>query len=56
MPSSTKNGKWTLREFPEFATNVGDNHYNDKLTDLSAPAMERRKGHDRAMDSLKSLL
>ena len=39
--------EWTLREFPEFATNVGDNRYNDKLTDLSAPAMERRKVHER---------
>ena len=27
--------QWTLREYPEFATGVGDNRYNDKLTDLS---------------------
>lgn len=39
--------EWTLREFPEFATSVGDNRYNDKLSDLSAPAMERRKTHER---------
>jgi uncharacterized protein (DUF885 family) len=39
--------EWTLQEFPEFATNVGDNRYNDKLTDLSASAMERRKAHER---------
>jgi uncharacterized protein (DUF885 family) len=39
--------EWTLREFPEFATNVGDNRYNDKLTDLSVLAMERRKAHER---------
>ncbi len=28
--------QWTLREYPEFATGVGDDRYNDKLTDLSA--------------------
>ena len=39
--------QWTLREYPEFATGVGDNRYNDKLTDLSAPAMDRRKAHER---------
>ena len=39
--------EWTLREFPELATRVGDNHYNDKLTDLSATAIERRKAHER---------
>jgi uncharacterized protein (DUF885 family) len=39
--------QWTLREHPEFATSVGDPRYNDKLTDLSAPAMERRKAHER---------
>jgi uncharacterized protein (DUF885 family) len=39
--------QWTLREYPEFATSVGDPRYNDKLTDLSAPAMDRRKAHER---------
>ena len=39
--------QWTLREYPEFATSVGDPRYNDRLTDLSAPAMERRKAHER---------
>ena len=39
--------EWTLREFPESATRVGDNRYNDKLTDLSAAAIERRKAHER---------
>ena len=38
---------WTLREYPEFSTGVGENRYNDKLTDLSASAMERRKAHER---------
>jgi len=41
--------EWTLREFPEYATNVGDNRYNDKLTDLSTEAMERRKAHEREL-------
>jgi uncharacterized protein (DUF885 family) len=39
--------QWTLREYPEIATAVGDNRFNDKLTDLSAPAMEGRKAHER---------
>ncbi len=39
--------QWTLREYPEFATGVGDNRYNDKLTDLSPQAMDRRKAHER---------
>jgi uncharacterized protein (DUF885 family) len=45
--------QWTLKEYPEFATGVGDNRYNDRLTDVSAPAMERRKAHER--DLLKRL-
>jgi hypothetical protein len=39
--------QWTLREYPEFATGVGDNRFNDKWTDLSIPAIERRKAHER---------
>lgn len=39
--------QWTLREYPEFATGVGEDRYNDRLTDLSAPAIERRKAHER---------
>ncbi len=39
--------QWRLREYPEFATVVGDPRYNDKLTDLSAAAMDRRKAHER---------
>jgi uncharacterized protein (DUF885 family) len=39
--------QWALRENPEFATRVGDPRYNDKLVDLSAPALERRKAHER---------
>ena len=39
--------QWRLREYPEIATVVGDPRYNDKLTDLSAAAMDRRKAHER---------
>jgi uncharacterized protein (DUF885 family) len=39
--------QWRLQEYPEFATFVGDPRYNDKLTDLSAAAMDRRKAHER---------
>jgi uncharacterized protein (DUF885 family) len=39
--------EWRLREFPEFATAVGDPRYNGKLTDHSAPAIEQRKAHAR---------
>ena len=31
--------QWVLREYPEFATRVGDPRYNDKLTDLSESAL-----------------
>ncbi len=45
--------QWTLREYPEFATNVGDPRYNDKLTDLRAAAIDRRKAHEK--DVLKAI-
>jgi uncharacterized protein (DUF885 family) len=45
--------QWTLREYPEFATRIGDPRYNDKLTDLAAPAIEARKAHKR--DLLKRI-
>ncbi len=35
--------QWSLREFPEDATALGDMRYNDKLTDMSAAAAARRK-------------
>lgn len=40
--------QWQLHEFPEFATNVGDPRYNDRLTDQSAAAVTRRKIHHQA--------
>jgi len=33
------------REFPEFATFLGDDRYNDRLTDLAPDAIERRKAY-----------
>ncbi|HKG22511.1 MAG TPA: DUF885 domain-containing protein, partial [Blastocatellia bacterium] len=41
--------EWRLREFPEMATYNGDPRYNDRLTDRSPEAIERRKAHDREM-------
>src|SRR6185503_13262597 len=36
-------------EFPENATLLGDNRYNNLLTDLSPASIERRKSHEREM-------
>jgi len=35
--------EWQMREFPERATAAGDHRYDDRLTDLSATALARRK-------------
>ena len=35
--------QWTLREFPEFATFLGDHRYDDRLSDQSAAAVLRRR-------------
>jgi len=40
--------QWQLREFPESATWLGDNRYNDRFTDLSPTAIERRKADIRS--------
>ncbi len=45
--------QWTLREYPEAATRIGDPRYNDRLTDLAVPALEARKAHKR--DLLKRI-
>jgi uncharacterized protein (DUF885 family) len=34
---------WTLREYPDFATNFGDHRYDDRLRDESAAAVAKRK-------------
>src|SRR5688500_7006175 len=39
--------QWRLREYPEGSTWLGDKRYNDRLTDLSAAAIERRKADTR---------
>jgi len=39
--------EWELREYPERATLLGDPRYNDRLTDLSTEAIERRKAHSK---------
>jgi uncharacterized protein (DUF885 family) len=41
--------KRDLREFPEYATFVGEPGLNDRLTDLSLPAIARRKVHTQAL-------
>ena len=41
--------QWTLREYPEMATRVGDPRYNDRLTDLAAAALDARKAHKREL-------
>ncbi|WP_257460034.1 DUF885 domain-containing protein [Archangium lipolyticum] len=39
--------QWRLREFPLFATAIGDSRYDDRLSDLSFEAIDRRKQHLR---------
>lgn len=41
--------QWRMEQSPESATMIGDNRYNDRLTDLSPEAIERRKTHERDM-------
>lgn len=38
-----------LKEFPELSTWTGDNRYNDRFTDLSLDAIERRKADERRL-------
>ena len=41
--------QWNLQQYPESATLLGDNRYNDRVTDYSFEAIERRKAHEREM-------
>ncbi|HEV8230818.1 MAG TPA: DUF885 domain-containing protein [Thermoanaerobaculia bacterium] len=48
--------EWGLRENPERATYLGDSRYNDRLTDVSFEAIERRKKHQQeALARLKKI-
>ena len=40
--------QYRLHEYPELATLTGDKRFNDRLTDYSASAYQRRAEHDRA--------
>ncbi len=37
--------EWTMREYPTFASSLGDRRYNDQWTDVSIEANERRHRH-----------
>lgn len=41
--------QWSLKEFPEYATFVGDDRYNDRLSDHSPEAVARHKAHAAQM-------
>ena len=45
--------EWTLQEYPEFATYLGDDRYNDRLDDLSLAAVERQQHY--AQETLERL-
>ncbi|MCY1073489.1 DUF885 domain-containing protein [Archangium lansingense] len=45
--------QWRLRENPLFATAIGDSRYDDRLTDLSFEAIDRREQH--ALDVRRQL-
>ena len=40
---------WVKREFPEYSTYLGDDRYNDRLTDLSPEAVASRKAYVRGL-------
>jgi uncharacterized protein (DUF885 family) len=41
--------QWGLQQYPEAATLLGDNRYNNRLTDFSAEALGLAKSHERDM-------
>jgi uncharacterized protein (DUF885 family) len=45
--------QWKMAQYPEWATDVGDHRYDDRLTDASPEAVARREQHAR--DFLKAL-
>jgi uncharacterized protein (DUF885 family) len=38
---------WRMKEYPEYASRLGDHRYDDRLTDASAQAIDRREAHER---------
>jgi uncharacterized protein (DUF885 family) len=48
--------EWTMREFPTFASALGDRRYNDRWTDAGMEAVERRHRHrTEALARLKAI-
>ncbi|MEP6504305.1 MAG: DUF885 domain-containing protein [Betaproteobacteria bacterium] len=45
--------QWQMQQFPEYATELGDHRYDDRLTDASPAAVDKRDEHERAQ--LKAL-
>jgi uncharacterized protein (DUF885 family) len=41
--------EWRMKEFPTFATYLGDLRYNDQVTDLSPESIERRRAYAREL-------
>jgi uncharacterized protein (DUF885 family) len=41
--------QWSMRNAPEFATAVGDNRYNDRLSDVSLAASLAGTAHQQQM-------
>ena len=41
--------QWGLQQYPESATQLGDNRFNDRVADYSPEAIKRRKAHEREM-------
>jgi uncharacterized protein (DUF885 family) len=44
-----KEWQYQLQEFPEMATAIGDNRFNDRLMDFSAAAYQKRADHNKTL-------
>jgi uncharacterized protein (DUF885 family) len=48
--------EWALREFPEYATMLGDYRYNARLTEMSRETIERRRAQTRkALEEVRTI-